>query len=108
MAKQNAGVHLFEIWCTIVGGGPPLTMVHMFDFPFEEDDQDAVKELNFGHVRKFKLQSYVENPEVYTGTRLFWIVLHGNLPLNGYLCRPWYRGQPLICNLCAAQIGRLS
>ena len=29
---------LFCLWC-ILGGGPPITRVHVFDSPFEEDDR---------------------------------------------------------------------
>ena len=26
-----------------------------------------------------------------------------SLTINGYLCRIWYKGQPLVCNLCGVQ-----
>ena len=37
-AKELTGVRLFGLWCPILGGGPPVTMVHVFDYPYEEDN----------------------------------------------------------------------
>ena len=36
--KSYSGEHLFGLWCSILGAGPPVTCVHVFDYPFEEDD----------------------------------------------------------------------
>ena len=64
---------------------------------------------DFGEVKRVKHQSHVSSPGIFTGTRLASIVLNAgvNLPrsitVDGYLCRIWYRGQPLICNLCGVQ-----
>ena len=38
-AKSFSGKHLFGLRCSILWGGPPITRVHVFDFPFEEDDR---------------------------------------------------------------------
>ena len=35
-AKELSGVRLFGLWCPILGGGPPVTIVHVFDYPFEK------------------------------------------------------------------------
>ncbi|KAL9989382.1 hypothetical protein ACROYT_G003926 [Oculina patagonica] len=69
-AKRNSGVHLFGMYCAVLGGGPPSTLVHLFDYPYEED-HDAIKDVfsDFGEVRNVRCQSYVGNPNVYTGTR---------------------------------------
>ena len=40
-AKSFSGKHLFGLWCCILGGGPPITRVHVFDFPFEVDDRSS-------------------------------------------------------------------
>lgn len=37
-AMEKDGIRLFGIYCKILGGGPPITMVHVFDYPFEEVD----------------------------------------------------------------------
>ncbi len=107
-AKSEPGKHLFGLFCDILGVGPPVTLVHLFDYPYEEEDDEVVDVFgDYGEVKRIKLQTYVSNTKIYTGTRLISIVLSGNLPryvtIGGYSCRIWYRGQPLICNLCAVQ-----
>lgn len=107
-AKRLDGVRLFGLWCRILGGGPPLTIVHVFDYPFEESAvvvSNAFKD--FGEVKKVKDQTSIVDPEICTGTRLVSMVLKTNPPrsllIGGYLCRVWYKGQPLVCNLCGVQ-----
>ena len=107
-AKELPGVRLFGLWCPILGGGPPVTIVHVFDYPFEEDNSFVSSIfIDFGEVKKVKNQTYLANTSIYTGTRLVSIVLKGSPPrglmINGYFCRAWYKGQPLICNLCGVQ-----
>ena len=107
-AMENTGVRLFGLWCPILGGGPPVTILHIFDYPFEEDDADIRRVCSdFGEVKNVKKQKYISNPNVYTGTRLVSVALSSSPPrfltIGGYLCRVWYRGQPLVCNLCAVQ-----
>ena len=100
--------HLFGLWCSILGGGPPVTCVHVFDFPFEEDDRSLEVAFEaYGAVKSVKKQTFLSNQNIFNGTRLVDVVLSGVLPrflmVDGYLCRLWYRGQPLVCNLCAVQ-----
>ena len=107
-AKSFSGKHLFGLWCSILGGGPPVTRVHVFDFPFEEDDRSlGVAFEAYGAVKSVKKQTFLSNQNIFNGTRLVDVVLSGVLPrflmVDGYLCRLWYRGQPLVCNLCAVQ-----
>ena len=107
-AKSFSGKHLFGLWCSILGGGPPVTRVHVFDFPFEEDDRSlGVPFEAYGAVKSVKKQTFLSNKNIFNGTRLVDVVLSGVLPrflmVDGYLCRLWYRGQPLVCNLCAVQ-----
>ena len=109
-AKEHSGLYLFGMWCNILGGGPPVTIIHLFDYPFEEEDS-AIEEVfsDFGEVKRVKHQSYIASPGIFTGTRLISIVLRQGVnpprfvTVNGYHCRIWYRGQPLICNLCGVQ-----
>ena len=107
-AKELSGVHLFGLWCPILGGGPPVTIVHLFDYPFEEDNSFVSTICkDFGEIKKVKNQTYLANNAIYMGTRLVSIALKGipprGLMINGYVCRIWYKGQPLICNLCGVQ-----
>ena len=107
-AKELTGVRLFGLWCPILGGGPPVTIVHVFDYPYEEDSGCVFTVFNdFGDVKKVKDQTCLWNNSIFTGTRLVFMVLNTTLPrglsINGYPCRVWYKGQPLICNLCNVQ-----
>ena len=109
-AKENTGIYLFGLWCNILGLGPPVTVVNLFDYPFEENDQVIEDTMvAFGLVKRIKHQTYVSNPNVYTGTRLVSLVLRSDVTLsrfitiNGYICQIWYCSQPLVCNFCAVQ-----
>ena len=87
---------------------PPITRVHVFDFPFEEDDRSLEVALEaYGAVNSVKKQTFLSNQNIFNGTRLVDGALSGVLPrflmVDGYLCRLWYRGQPLVCNLCAVK-----
>ena len=54
-AKSFSGKHVFGLWCFILGGGPPITRVHLFDFPFEEDDRSLeVASEAYGAVKSVK------------------------------------------------------
>lgn len=108
LIRVNSGKHLFGLWCSILRGGPHVTCVHDFDYSFEEDDLSLEIAFDtFGTVKSVKKQTFVSNPNVFNGTGLINIVLSRVLPrflmADGYLCRFSYRGQPLVCNLCAAQ-----
>ena len=90
------------------GGGPPITRVHVFDFPFEENNRSLEVAFEaYGAVKSVKKQTFLSNKIIFNGTRLVDVALFGVLPqflmVDGYLCRFWYRGQPLVCNLCAVQ-----
>lgn len=104
-AKSRERVQLFDVWCTIQGGGPPPTIVHVFDFPYEgSDDSIKVALRPFGTVKGIRQQTYISNRNVFNGTRMVSLVMENPPPrflkIDGYNCRTWYRGQPLICNLC--------
>ena len=50
-AKQHKEIYLFSFNCSILGGGPPATPVHIFDFPYEEEDTPIKLALSsHGHV----------------------------------------------------------
>ena len=107
-AKSFSEKHLFGLWCSILGDGPPITRVHVFDFPFEEDDRSLeVAFETYGTVKSVKKKTFLSKQNILNGTRLVDVALSGVLPrflmVDEYLCRLWYRGQPLVCNLCAVQ-----
>ena len=80
-------------------------MVHLFDFPAELGDE-PVREFfsGYGNVKFVRRQRYIGRPDIETGTRLvlmsFRVTPPRSLSIGGYLCRLWYKGQPLVCNLC--------
>ena len=83
-------------------------MVHLFDYPYEEDAApiDTLFK-TYGKVKGIRHQKYISREDIFTGTRLIDIVIERTPPrlvsINGYICRVWYKGQPIICNSCGAQ-----
>ena len=107
-AHAKTHVPIFGVNCVVQGGGPPLTMVHIFDYPAEFSD-DPVKQVlsGFGEVRNVKRQKYIGRPDIETGTRLvlmaFRVIPPRLVSIDGYFCRLWFKEQPIICNLCNVQ-----
>ena len=104
---NSAGVRLFGMWCRM-DGGPPSTIVHLFDYPYEEDAAPIDTLFGtYGKVKGIRLQKYISHQDIFTGTRLIDIVIERTPPrlvsINGFVCRVWYKGQPIICNSCGAQ-----
>lgn len=61
-AKELTGVRLFGLWCPILGGGPPVTVVHVFDYPYEEDNGSVFSVFeDFEDVKKVKDQTCLWN-----------------------------------------------
>ena len=80
-AKSFSEKHLFGFWCSILGGGPPITRVHVFDFPFEKDDSSLeVAFETYGAVNSVKMQTFLSNQNIFNGTRLVDVALSGVLP----------------------------
>lgn len=106
-ALKEKGVRLLGIWCRI-DGGPPTTIVHLFDFPHEEDEE-AIAALfsSYGLVKGVRRQCYISHPEIFTGTRLVDLIVERTPPwmvsIQGFVCHVWYRGQPVICNICGKE-----
>ena len=96
--KSNADVKTFGTKCKILGGGPPPTIVHVFDYPIEALDVRIEAELTpFGKIKHISRQTYVSSPDIFTGTRI--VVMHLDLlpprhiMVDGHLCRTWFKGQ---------------
>ena len=69
-ALKEKGIRLFGIWCRM-DGGPPTTIVHLFDFPHEVDEEGiAALFSEYGLVKDVHRQRYTSRPGVFTGTRL--------------------------------------
>lgn len=104
-ALKEKGVRLFDMWCRM-DGGPPTTILHLFDYPYEEPAEEISSFFSdCGVVKSVRDQRYLNNNDIATGTRLVDIVLSKPPPrvalINGFPCRVWYRGQPVMCNICA-------
>ena len=58
----------------------------------------------FGDVKEVRHQQWSNVPGVHTGTRLVGIVRKHDIPRNIIIdcvrCRVWYKGQPLVCDIC--------
>ena len=107
-ALQGRGVRLFGLWCKM-DGGPPITIIHLFDFPLEGTGDEAIKEFfgQYGQVRDVRHQRYLRHANIFTGTRLVDVVLEKFPPrlvsVNAHICRVWFKGQPIICNVCGVE-----
>ena len=55
-------------------------------------------------MKEIKHQQWSNVPGVHTGTRLVCMVRKHDIPRNviidGVNCRVWYKGQPLVCDIC--------
>ena len=78
-----SGVRLFDMWCR-TDGGPPSTMVHLFDYPYEEDAApiDTLSK-TYGKVKGIRHQKYISREDIFTGTRLIDIVIE-RTPLDWF------------------------
>lgn len=66
---EHSGIRLFGMWCPVLGGGPPLTSLHVFGYPHEEDEEDVRRVCSdFGEVKTVKKQCYISDPNIFTGT----------------------------------------
>ena len=102
---EEAGSIVFgDVRCAVISS-VPVSLVMVYLFPFEGSN-DKVKEALkfFGDIKEVKHQQWTNVPGVYTGTRVVRMVRKHEIPRNikidGVNCRVWYRGQPLVCDIC--------
>ena len=59
----------------------------------------------FGDIKEIKLQQWTNVAGVSTGKRIVRMVRQHEIPRNividGVKCRVWYKGQPLVCDICS-------
>ena len=59
----------------------------------------------FWDVKEIKFQQWTNVLGVATGTRIVRMVRQHEIPRNiiidGAKCRVWYKGQPLVCDICS-------
>ena len=106
--EKNEFIFIGGHKCPVLGGGPSGENVLVFHFPYEEDVEilkDAMK--RFGMVVGVRYQSY-PSVDVHNGTRLLRMIRNGPIPrfldVGGYLCKVWYRGQPIVYDICGGGV----
>ena len=103
---EEAGSISFDDVCCQVLCSTPVTHVLVYLFP-SEGSNDHVKEAlkYFGEIKEVKFQQWTIVPGVATGTRIVPMVRKHEIPRNividGVKCRVWYKGQPLVCDICS-------
>ena len=72
---KDKGVRLFDMWCRM-DGGPPTTIIRLFDYPYEENEESVGAFFDtYGTVKSVRCQKYVSHPDVCTGTHLVDLVV---------------------------------
>ena len=89
----------------VVCGGPKIQNVLIHHYPSEEDNHRLWIVLSgFGEVRDSQYQHYPDLCSISTGTRVVRMVRHSPIPrsldVGGYVCKTWYVGQPVECDIC--------
>ena len=102
--EKNESIFINGHKCPVLGGGPRGENVLVFHFPYEENVEILKSAMKcFGTVVGVRYQSY-PSVDVHTGTRLVGMIRNGPIPrfldVGGYLCKVWYRGQPIVCDIC--------
>ena len=102
--EEAGSISFGDLRCDVVVSNP-ITFVMVYLFPFEGSN-DRVKEAMkyFGDIKEIRHQQWSNVPGVHTGTRLVRMVRKHEIPRNiiidGIKCRVWYKGQPLVCDIC--------
>ena len=107
--KENIEKHEYitinDVRCAVVGGGPKVQNVLIHHYPFEEDNHRLWIALSsFGEVRDIQYQHCPDLCSISTGTRVVKMVRNSPIPrsldVGGYMCKTWYVGQPVECDIC--------
>ena len=93
-----------DVRCNVVVS-TPITFVMVYLFPFEGNNDQVREALKFfGDIKEIRHQQWSNVPGVHTGTRLVRMVRKHDIPRNiiidGVNCCVWYKGQPLVCDIC--------
>lgn len=55
----------------------------------------------FGDIKEIKFQQWTNVPGVSTGTCIVGMEILRNIVIDGVKFRVWYKGQPLVCDICS-------
>ncbi|XP_044173964.1 uncharacterized protein LOC114947486 [Acropora millepora] len=103
--EKHEYITINDVRCAVVGGGPKVQNVLIHHYPFEDDNHRLWIALSsFGEVRDIQYQHYPDLCSISTGTRVVKMVRNSPIPrsldVGGYMCKTWYVGQPVECDIC--------
>ncbi|XP_029204327.2 uncharacterized protein LOC114968353 [Acropora millepora] len=103
--EKHEYITINDVRCAVVGGGLKVQNVVIHHYSFEEDNHRLWIALSsFGEVRDIQYQHYPDLCSISTGTRLVKMVRNSPIPrsldVGGYMCKTWYVGQPVECDIC--------
>lgn len=101
-------ITLDGVVCEVVCPPPPPPQrvdVLISWFPFERPDAEISNALKrYGDVRPGRYQRWPDLEGVFTGTRIFPMVITKDIPrflhVGKFRVKVWYRGQPVKCDIC--------
>ena len=102
---REPSVSIDNVVCHVRGGGPRPENVLIFRFPFEADSAPLREELSkYGEVHDIRFRAWTHLDNVMDGARVVRMTRSGPIPrsihVNDYLCKAWYRGMPITCDIC--------
>ena len=103
--EKHEYITINDVRCAVVGGGLKVQNVLIHHYSFEEDNHRLWIALSsFGEVRDIQYQHYPDLCSISTGTRVVKMVRNSPIPrsldVGGYMCKTWYVGQPVECDIC--------
>ena len=103
--EKHEYITINDVRCAVVDGGPKVQNVLIHHYPFEEDNHRLwIAMSSFGEVRDIQYQHYPDLCSISTGTRVVKMVRNSPIPrsldVGGYMCKTWYVGQPVECDIC--------
>ena len=103
--REVGSICFDDVSCLLVSS-TPVTFVLVYLFPVKGSNERVKETLKyFGDIKEIKFQQWTNVPGVSTGTRIVGMVLQPEIPRNividGVKFRVWYKGQPLVCDICS-------
>ena len=91
--------------CKVISAGPRAQNVLLYHYPFEADNQELWRVFGpYGEIKSIRCQNYPGLDSVSSGTRVINMVRKSHIPrslkLDGLLCKVWFAGQPVECDIC--------
>ena len=102
---RESSVTIDNVVCYVRGGGPRPENVLVFRYPFEADSAPLREEPSkYGEVHDIRFRAWSHLDNVMDGARAVRMTRSGPIPrslhINDHLCKAWYRGMPISCDIC--------